>query len=118
MSQTGFKIEYRVPKGMQSLKNDDIFGTAANSRLFTQNLIKNRTQDVNDKFFNSSSMYGHFYGYDGQKVKGHYELADLRSKTQPIKSTKSASDLTYKDFIDKNRAQRVLSKEKINLHGI
>jgi len=45
---------------MSSLKNDDIKGAAANSRLLTQNLIKTRTQNVSDNFFNSSSIYGHF----------------------------------------------------------
>jgi len=46
---------------MQSLKNDDINGAAANSRLLNQNLINKRTQDVNDKYFNSGSIYGHFH---------------------------------------------------------
>jgi len=49
-----------MAKGMQSLKNDDIDGTAANSLLKTQNLIKKRTQDVNNTWFNSASVYGHF----------------------------------------------------------
>jgi len=35
-----------------------------------------------------------------------------------MKSSKSVGDITYKDFIDKNRAQKVITKGKNNLHGI
>jgi len=62
VNHTGFNINYtpRVTKGMQSLKNDDIDGTAASSLLKNQALIKKRTQDVNNNWFNSASVYGHF----------------------------------------------------------
>jgi len=60
VNHSGFNINYRVAKGMQSLKNDDIDGTAANSLLKNQALIKKRTQDVNNTWFNSASVYGHF----------------------------------------------------------